>query len=411
MKKDLDSLMQSHNIDALLIRGPAQHNPAMVYVTGGGHMTGGDYIKKRGHSPMLFYNSMERDEAARTGLATKDLGEYGYNELLKQANHDQALAAALRYQKMLSEMNITSGRVAIYGQSEAGEAYSIFTALQKTMPDLDLVGEMGNSLLLEAMATKDETEIERIRHMGKVTISVVGRVAEFLSSHHVKKEVLVKTDGQPLTIGDVKAQINLWLAEQGAENPEGVIFAIGRDAGVPHSSGTPTDPLRLGETIVFDIFPCEAGGGYFYDFTRTWSLGYATDEAQALYDTVLKVYQRLWSELKPGAFCPEYQKLTCDLFEEQGHPTIQTNPQTRDGYVHSLGHGIGLNVHERPWFGRNADQSDRLVPGVVFTLEPGLYYPERGLGVRLEDSVYATPDGRFEVLAEFPMDLVIPVKK
>jgi len=69
-----------------------------------------------------------------------------------------------------------------------------------------------------------------------------------------------------------------------------------------------------------------------------------------------------------------------------------------------------LNVHEQPWFGINATEEDRLVPGSVFTVEPGLYYPDRGMGVRLEDTVYVRPDGRIETLVEYPLDLVLPVK-
>jgi Xaa-Pro aminopeptidase len=265
-------------------------------------------------------------------------------------------------------------------------------------------------VLLAAMATKEEQEVERIRKMGQITVGVVGQVAEFLTSHRVRAEVLVKSDGSALTIADVKSRINLWLAEAGAENPEGTIFAIGRDAGVPHSSGNPADFLRLGQSIVFDIFPCEAGGGYFYDFTRTWSLGYATDELQALYEDVRSVYNRVMGELRYGAHCKDYQKLTCDLFEAQGHPTVQTNPQTQEGYVHSLGHGLGLHVHERPSFGANSPPDDVLAAGVVITVEPGLYYPERGMGVRLEDTVWVRPDGQFEILADYPLDLVLPVK-
>jgi Xaa-Pro aminopeptidase len=231
-----------------------------------------------------------------------------------------------------------------------------------------------------------------------------------MTTHRVKNEVLVKADGQALTIGDVKSCINLWLAERGAENPEGTIFAIGRDAGVPHSAGTPSDPLRLGQTIVFDIFPCEAGGGYYYDFTRTWCLGYAPDEALALYEDVYTVYREILDSLEPGVHCPEYQRRACELFEERGHPTTEKTPLTQEGYVHSLGHGLGLNVHERPWFGRNANAEDRLDPGTVVTIEPGLYYPERGLGVRLEDTVWMRPDGKPEILADFPLDLVLPMK-
>jgi Xaa-Pro aminopeptidase len=294
---------------------------------------------------------------------------------------------------------------------DAGVSYSVFSALQQAMSGLTIVGELGSSIFMQAMMTKDESEVERIRRMGKTTTTVVGRVAEYLSSHPAKNDVLVKQDGTALTIGDVKSRINLWLAELGADNPEGTIFSIGRDAGVPHSSGNPSDPIRLGETIVFDIFPCEAGGGYYYDFTRTWCMGYAPDAVQALYEDVLSVFQIIMGELKAGTSFKYYQERTCDLFEAQGHPTVKSNPVTEMGYVHSLGHGLGLHVHELPRSGMGATDEERLDPGVVMTIEPGLYYPEKGMGVRLEDSVYVRPDGTFEVLAPYPLDLVLPVNE
>ncbi len=407
MKSDLDRIMQAEGVDALLITGPAAHNPAMYYMTGGGHISKGDLIKKRGEGPVLFYNDMERDEAAKTGLATRDLGEYKFNELMKENDNDMVRASAARYEKMLHDLGITTGRVALFGKMDAGAAYAVYSAVAQAMPGLSFVGKMDDSLLLEAMATKDEVEVERIRNMGAVTTAVVGQVADFLTGQRVENEVLVGKDGRPLTIGDVKRRINLWLAERGAENPEGTIFAIGRDAGVPHSAGTESDWMRLGQTIVFDIYPCEAGGGYFYDFTRTWCLGYAPEAAQKLYEDVLAVYRQITSELKAGTHCPDYQQRTCELFEAQGHPTVKSNPRTQEGYVHSLGHGVGLNIHERPWFGRQAAPADTLEPGSVVTIEPGLYYPERGMGVRLEDTVWVRPDGKMEVLADYPMDFVL----
>ncbi len=117
-------------------------------------------------------------------------------------------------------------------------------------------------------------------------------------------ELLVHKDGTPLTIGQVKSRIDLWVAEYGAENPEGTIFAMGHDAGVPHSTGNASDPLRFGQTIVFDFYPCEAQGGYYYDITRTWCLGYATDEALALYEDVLFVYHQVRSQLRLNARLP-----------------------------------------------------------------------------------------------------------
>jgi Xaa-Pro aminopeptidase len=410
MKTDLDALMLESNLDAILITGPAQHNPAMVYMTGGGHVSSADLIKKRGDAPVLFYNPMERDEAAKSGLKTKSLMDYNFSELLNQANGDYQLAMAKRYQLMLTELGVDSGKLAIYGRSEVGINYAIFSTLQHEMPELNLVGEINNSVLMLARMTKDDAEIEHIRKMGMITTQVVSLVADYITSHAARDGVMVKPNGEPLTIGDVKKRINLWLSERGAENPEDTIFAIGRDAGVPHSSGNLSDPLKLGQTIVFDIYPCEAGGGYFYDFTRTWCLGYAPDDVLSLYEAVLSAYNKITSQLKVGKPFKDYQDMVCELFSAQGHPTIKEDPQTQNGYVHSLGHGIGLNVHERPWSGISSDDRDCLLPGVVFTLEPGLYYPDKGMGVRLENSLWVHPDGKMEVLADYPMDLVLPVK-
>ncbi len=240
-------------------------------------------------------------------------------------------------------------------------------------------------------------------------LGVVGKVADYLSGQRASNGHLVDAHNRPVTIGAVKKLINLWLAEAGAENPKGTIFAQGRDAGIPHSAGENAAALRLGQTIVFDIYPSEAGGGYFYDFTRTWCLGYAPDEAVAIYEDVLAVYRQIMAELKVDMPCRSYQLRTCELFEARGHPTTCADSQTLQGYVHSLGHGLGLHVHELPRFGQAATPEDRLDPGGVVTIEPGLYYPDRELGVRLEDTVYVRPDGRMEVLADYPLDLVIPV--
>jgi Xaa-Pro aminopeptidase len=304
---------------------------------------------------------------------------------------------------------VNGGNVSIYGKIDIGPYFALLNHLRQMMPELSIVGELDNPVLNQAMATKEEAEVERIRQMGAITVGVVGKVADYLSGQRAKQENLVDHHGEPVTIGAVKRLINLWLAEAGVENPKGAIFAQGRDAGIPHSAGNARTQIRLGQTIVFDLFPSEVGGGYFYDFTRTWCLGYASDEVLAVYEDVLAVYRQVMSELEAHTPCQTYQRRTCELFEARGHSTICSSPQTREGYVHSLGHGLGLNVHEFPRFGETATPDDRLDPGVVVTIEPGLYYPDRGLGVRLEDTVYVRPDGEMEVLANYPLELVIPV--
>jgi Xaa-Pro aminopeptidase len=105
-----------------------------------------------------------------------------------------------------------------------------------------------------------------------------------------------------------------------------------------------------------------------------------------------------------------YQARTCELFRKKGHPTVEDMPQTETGYVHSIGHGVGLHVHEKPFSGAFASASEILAPGSVFTIEPGLYYPERNIGVRIEDTYFADGDGNFHCFVPFPMDLVVPME-
>jgi len=208
MKSDLDRLMEEQGLDALLITGPAQHNPPMVYMTGPIHMTSGDLIKKRGSDPVLFYNPMERDEAAKTGFQTKNLADYKFNELIKTTQGNILEATILRYEKMLTEYELSSGKIAIYGKMDVGSSYAIFSGLNAKLPDLEIIGQIGDSILLQAMSTKDEQEVNRIRAMGEITISVVGKVKDFLTAHKTKNSILVKSNGDPLTVGEVKKNIN-----------------------------------------------------------------------------------------------------------------------------------------------------------------------------------------------------------
>ena len=412
MKSDLDVLMQAKQLDAIIVIGNATHNPPMYYLTGGGHVSAAILLKKFNEGAVLFCNDMEREEAAKSGLQVVPMGTYPWQDMLKEAGGDVALMSAMRLQRMFSDCGLTHGRVGLYGHTDVSSTLATLANFQHLAPEIVIVGEpREGSLFMYATETKDESEVARIRKMGKVTTTVVGHVAEYLTSREVRNdEVLLKEDGSPVTVADIKSLINLWLSELGAENPEGCIFAIGRDAGIPHSVGTPTDLLRLGQTIVFDIYPCEAGGGYFYDFTRTWSLGYATPETQKLYDEVKAIFIQVQENLDLNTPFKDYQRLVCEAFEKNGHKTPLNTQAPLEGYVHSLGHGVGLNVHERPWSGLTATDDNILKPGVVITCEPGLYYPEESMGVRIEDTFWVRPDGKIEVLAEYPYDFVLKMK-
>ena len=413
MKADLDKLMAERNYDALLVTGGTANNPAMYYLANGASVTERTVlIKKRGAEPVLYVGTMERDEAKQAGLRVELLEKFHLLDLVKQCNGDWLQATARQYGQILADAGVAQGTVAAFGRAEMGAAYELLTAIDELHPQYNIVGEYGRGLLMTARATKDAAEARRIRAAGRKTMQVVGATEEFLTSHRAKDGFLVKQDGRRLTIGDVKAHIRQQLTAHGLIDPEnGLIFAIGRDAGVPHSRGRDKDPIALGKTIVYDIFPAEAGGGYYFDFTRTWCMGYATDEVQQAYEDVRATLKAVVKALKPNELTRTYQQLTCQLLEARGHPTIGRDPRIKSGYVHAIAHGVGLDIHEAPSFSDTDANPARLDPGCVITVEPGVYYPERGYGVRIEDCLWLNPETlKFEVLATFSQDLVLPVK-
>jgi len=413
MRSDLDLFLEEEHIDALWVMGAMKNNADMVYFTGIQEVRNADLIKLSGKPPVVYHaTAMEREEAAKSGLETHAFDtELPLEEYIKKHSGDLTSAVADRYTDVFKKIGLSKGRIAVSGTTTLSAAYSIIENMKSMLPEIEFTGILKDSIIQKARMTKDPDEAERIRKMGKITTTVVKRVADYLTSQQVENNHLVEEKGNPVTISTVKGLINQWLSELGAENPEETIFSIGRDAGIPHDTGNPDDLIELGTPIVFDIYPCEKGGGYFYDFTRTWCLGFAPDDVQKLYDQVSSVFHLILGSLETGRQFKHFQDKTCQLFSEMGHATIADRPDITEGYVHSIGHGLGLEVHENPFSGITSAESDVLIPGVVFTIEPGLYYPSRNMGIRIEDTVYLNLEGQFEIMADFPYDLVLPMKK
>ncbi len=409
MKRDLDALMTARNLDAILVSGKVLGNPPLVYLLNGAHMTRAVLIKKRGEIPTLIVGPMDRASAAQAGYPVLLTTRYEYGELLQQHGGDELAASVAYYQRIFADLGIT-GRLGCYGYLDQGYAYMFLTALNAATPDVEIVGEMDPDLIRVARATKDAEEVAVIREVGIRTANVVRQTRAFLQSHDVgEDEVLRRQDGSVLTVGQVHAQIVRLIAAEGLEDPEGFIFATGGDAGIPHSRGTADAPMRLGESIVFDIFPRQMGGGYFFDLTRTFCLGYAPDAVTRLHRDVYECLTTVKAALRTGEEVREYQRMTCDFFKARGHATIADDPAIQSGYVHSVGHGVGLDIHEVPGFHDSPGNTMVLEPGHVFAFEPGLYYPERGMGCRVEDMVWIDDAGEVHTLTQMDYDLVVPM--
>ena len=410
MKSDLDRLMAERTLDGFIVIGDSDGNAVMNYLTGGAHLEGAMVVKRRGDELTLLHGSMERDSVADSGLRLIDRDRmYNRYEMLKKHDGDQLAATVEYYSTVMADLGLR-GRIGVYGRTDAGASYSLLNQLQSVDTGIELVGEYGSSLFTEARETKDARELEQLVEAGRLTCQVIAEVQAFIQEHQTRNEVVVRRDGEPLTIGDVKAFMRSRYMAHGLIEDHDTIFSQGAEAAVPHNTGTPEQPLRLGQSIVFDIFP-KLQSGYYSDITRTWSLGYATDEVQKAWDECKEIFDIVMADLEPGRPCRDYQVMTLDYLEAKGHPTSRSHPGTHDGYVHSLGHGIGLDIHEGPALSHAAGNESTLKPGHAFSVEPGVYYVDRGFGIRVEDSVAFDADGSLILLTEYPYDLVIPMPR
>ena len=409
MKSQLDSLMQERDLAALLVFVGHDPSAALDYLTGGVRITGGAAIKLDGHLPVLIVNGMETAEAAATGLEVYDYHTLGMEDARKAAENNPTLTQILFWGGALEKLGLVEGKVGVYGTIDSNITLALIDGMREKFPQYTFVGEMQPTLFDAAYTTKDPDEIAKIKSVAQRTSAVVRATWDFISTHRADDdETVVKDDGSPLTVGDVKRFVRRELLDNDLEDTA-MIFAQGADGGHPHSRGTESEALKLGQAIVFDLFPREIGGGYHHDMTRTWCIGYAPAEVREAYDQVMESFDIALEQFGVGKPTHLMQEAVQDHLERLGHPTQRSHPGTGVGYVHSLGHGVGLNIHESPSIS-HLRKEDKFAVGNVITIEPGVYYPERNFGVRIEDMLIVSERGELITLTDVPKDLVLPLR-
>lgn len=205
-------------------------------------------------------------------------------------------------------------------------------------------------------------------------------------------------DGEVLTSERLRFAIEAALLERGCI-AEGTIVSGGEQCCQPHHRGS--GPLRPNETIIIDVFPRSASTFYFADMTRTVVKGRASDRVRSLYDAVLAAQKRALSSIQVGVSGSTIHRVVVKEIARRGYRTSFENGRWQ-GFFHGTGHGVGLDLHERPRMGAVGDP---FVEGDVVTVEPGLYYPGIG-GVRIEDLVVVGKRGARN-LTRFPKFLEI----
>ncbi|MBN1504621.1 MAG: aminopeptidase P family protein [Candidatus Eisenbacteria bacterium] len=403
MKSEIPGLMRERGLDAIAVLGGGVDNPVMTYLTGKARLMRSVFVMKADGGSLLVHSPMERDEAAPTGLPLIDFVQAGLKGFTEEEGSDAGGEARMVCHVM--EKLGVKGKVALYGKVEANRLLYQAEVIRKRMKNVEVVPDADRSIFDDARLTKDAAEIEHMRDVGRRTCEAIALTRDYLFSCPIEGTRVVKREGGPLRIGDLRAMLRAELIKRGLVERSGTILSMGRDSAVPHNFGNDEAVVETGKTIIFDVFPGEIGGGYVFDITRTYCVGNVPEAVQRIYDDVLEAHRSSIAALKLDTFARVYQDKVCDFFESRGYSTIRQNDANTEGYVHGLGHGVGLEVHERPRLGGSQNNVDKLVAGTVFTIEPGLYFESKGMAVRIEDPVFARPDGKFEVLVEFPREL------
>ncbi|HET7035847.1 MAG TPA: Xaa-Pro peptidase family protein [Thermomicrobiaceae bacterium] len=235
--------------------------------------------------------------------------------------------------------------------------------LMQAMPQARFVP--GDTVLRELRMVKDAQELEYLRIASQRTDQVWQATLD-----------RVPFVGQSETM--VAAQMTELMAEFGLAGPEFLIVASGPNSASPHHI-TGARVIQPGDAVVIDF-----GGRYHHyvsDLTRTVHVGEPSDEFRRVYETVLRANEAAFAATRPGAECQAVDRAARTVIADAGYG---------DYFIHRVGHGIGVDVHEEPYMVEGNTQT--LAPGMVYTDEPGIYLPGR-FGVRIEDVVVVTERG------------------
>lgn len=194
-----------------------------------------------------------------------------------------------------------------------------------------------------------------------------------------------------VTEREMAAQLEYEMRKRGSEGtPFETIVASGPRGATPHGRAAEKE-IREGELIVMDFG--SLFGGYVGDICRTVAVGEISDELNEIYHIVKEAQQKAVDIIKPGVTAHEVDETARQHIKSKGYGEY---------FTHRTGHGLGLDAHEDPYMMQNNDLV--LQPGMVFSVEPGIYLPEKG-GVRIEDNIVVTKDGHLNLMS-FKKDLI-----
>jgi Xaa-Pro aminopeptidase len=346
------------------------------------------YAENNG-SRYVLTNVLEIEKMKKLGVETRLPDDYGIDELLKSGQKPREIR---------NEVLLRACRD--FGITKAAVPYWFPVDLADFLRGNGLEVHADEELFEERRRSKNEAEIAGMRRAQKAAEAGMAAAAEMLRGSEPNGAGLM-LDGEPLTVERMKVAMSQAFTDHGTSSDD-FIVAWGAQGARGHDTGSGQIPPN--SPVVIDLFPKDKESGCYADMTRTFVVGESPEELVEWHRLVKEALDRTIEPIKPGVKGRELFDIACDVFEEAGQKTQRTKEPGKpldEGFFHSLGHGVGLEVHEAPYLGQLGDKP--LVAGDVVTIEPGLYRQGFG-GVRLEDLVLVTDDG-YENLTDFPYDL------
>lgn len=374
--------------DAFLIVSESEHNADMYYATG--FLAHDSFIYLNSKNEKLLVSDMELGRARKESRINDVLPTSKYSIMEKLRKYKDADAA---YCEMIIEF-LGSEKV-----KRISVPYNFPVQLADCMRKEGFEVIPIKSPFREIREIKNENEIKAIEYAQRAGEKALSEAINAIKNATIKRGVLWHEDA-PMKTEDVRAIIERQLLSYGCEAAD-IIIACGKGSADPHWKGE--GELGADEPIVIDMVPRSKKDRYYSDMTRTVTRGEPEGELKDMYSAVLDSQVAAIKKIKAGVTGSEIHNIVCDVLEERGYETARgKSGEFTEGFIHSTGHGVGLDIHEGPNLSENGKE---LKAGAVVTVEPGLYYKKIG-GVRLEDVVLVTRSG-CKNLTMFEKNLVL----
>lgn len=373
---------------AFLMMSESEHNADMYYASS--FLAYDSFIYLNSGDDLILVSDMELGRAKKESKVKEVIPTSRYNIMDKiRNNRDVNAAYCEMIQELLHSRNLD--RIAVPYNFPVQLADCLRKANFEIIPI--------KSPLREMREIKNEKEISAIEYAQKAGEKALSEGINAIRNASVRDGVLMR-ENLPLRTKDVRAIIDKSLLTFNCEAPD-IIIACGKGSSDPHWKGE--GELLADEPVVIDMVPRSRKERYYSDMTRTVVHGTPTDELKSMYSAVLDSQEAALNKIKAGVTGAEVHNIVCDVLEERGYETARgKSTEFTEGFIHSTGHGVGLDIHEGPSLGENGKE---LKAGCVVTVEPGLYYKKIG-GVRLEDVVVVTHSG-CKNLTRFEKNLVL----